>query len=372
MNLNSRTPRTWSDCLLIVGWILTCAALVRAAPPDTDEMQVLARLFYEHRNDPLFDGSVVFISGIPLISSDPGCVEDSQYLASALLSARGRAISQYNSQVAEKYREVERTELGRDSLGRRVRTDALNRVHARVFGEQSTLSEALFESASHPHPHAALNPTAMPSRTEVTTGLHMLRKVDQVLKKHGDLGATINELLATEVIDWHIEDRGTMTGQQCRKLIESYVPFLLHRDDRDYLVCGLGEYEENTYWMGYDLAELERRVTLGYTSGSVSFSRYFELVAENESRKEPLKIDPLFWDYESYFSVKNLSAFRLLHARDKESVTVVYAKGLDEERLESIIREETQKAREEQAAMQAERNAKRAATREREARKESD
>jgi len=321
-------------------------------------------MFYERRNDPTFDGTVRFISGVPLISADPACLATSQYATSILLWARQSAIARFHAQISDACRTALRADPGENAPTRKFRTEVFENVHTRAFGRDEILTHALFEDPSQQRPQSAADAIRVPSRSEVTTGLHVLRRVDPIIRHSAGIEG-IRELLETGAVRWRLLQRSQVSSARGQKFIDAGVPFLLHQNNDELLVCGYATHSNTVYWLSYDLAKLERRVTLGYTSGSVPFSRYLELVAENRKRDQPLEIDPLFWDYQSYFSIQNLSAFRLQPAKEEESVSAVYSDGVDEARLQLIIDEELTNARDRQAQIDAENQAIRESARHR-------
>jgi len=315
-------------------------APIEAADRDLEELE---RLFYEKRNDPTFEGKVVFLSGVPLIGADSACLPQSQYVASLLIRARGAAMARFRARVTQACKDV-RAESGATPPTGRFRADACENALGRVFGKEDVVADAVWDRDDRSRPRSLTDALRVPTKSDVTTGLELLRKVDPYVRARPSFEG-VRTVLATDGVRWHMHERSATSIEQCEKYIDTGAPFLLHRSEGDVLVCGYAQYQGTTYWMGYDPAALERRVTLGYTSGSVTYSRYLQLLEENQARSTPLKIDPLFWDFESYFSSKNLAAFRLQPAATEETTSVIYPEGIDEERLSVIVEEEMTAAR---------------------------
>lgn len=341
-NAPSTHPLRLRMSVLLLSAILAadCGTPIAAADQDLEELE---RLFYEKRNDPTFEGKVIFLSGVPLIGSDPGCLQQSQYVASFLIWARGAAYGCFHARVTEACSTV-RAEPGSMLPTGRFRADACEKTVCRVFGREDVVTDALWDRADRSRPRSLNDALLVPTKSDVTTGLQILRKVDPYVRASPSF-AGVRSVLATDSILWHMHERNATSVEQCEKYIDTGVPFLLHRSEGDALVCGYAQYQGTTYWMCYDLAKIERRVTLGYTSGSVTYSRYLQLMEDNQAQSTPLKIDPLFWDFESYFSSRNLSAFRLRPAATEETTSVIYPEGIDEERLSVIVQEEMTTAR---------------------------
>jgi len=331
--------------------------------------QALVRLMYEGQNDPDFDGEVRFLRGVPLISRAPNTRPESQYYTSLILSARHMTEGMLYPKIRQLFTEVLLQDEDARKVGRRMRMRAAGRAINLIFGKESGLAtfdpehspgNAGEDQRSHEHPHEQGTPMRIgfsASRLEVTTGLQVLFKVDAHLRNATDMKESLLGALGTEGIDWRIYNRETVDSEHCKRFISRFVPFVAHRHEGDLLVCGYCTYKGVSYLMGFDIGKIERRVTLGGGGASVTYSQYVKRKDEAQARGDDpvIKLDPLFWDYKSYFSIKNLDCFRITPVRDTEKVTALYPKGFDKEKVVSIIRDELEKAKAEYAKLIAER-----------------
>ena len=339
----------------------------------SEKLLAVERSLYENRNELMGNGKMMFLQGILLPAHDPACRPESQYLTSALISARNATQIGAQKNLRETFKAA--TQDIAPKLGRKIRLAAYNRILTRVIGERSPLAEAIPESAEPPKPQHILFPAHELnecSSSETTQGVHMLKWTDQKLRAAHDIEALATQLLQTEAIHWGIIEKSEANAEECKSIVNALSPFMLYRNDKSFIVCGYAQPDETLYWMAYDLSCLELKVTLGYTSGHVTFSRYKKLLVENQSRPNPVKITPLFWDFTSYFSIKNMGAFRLLPARDTEIVTALYLESLDDADLHRILEEELKVAIEEQNTANAEMIARKKRMLDRNRKKQSD
>jgi hypothetical protein len=337
------------------------AASVQAREPSKQEdLRVIEKLLYEKMNDPTFEGDLRFIRGVPLISGAPECANESQYLTSLVLHAKYGAQAQFLPPVAGIVSAYFNENSALLALTEPLRLQIAERVYERVLGvgragvaPGCTTPSDGDSTARHVHDHATqhhCHPLTTevrvgfsPSRSELTTGLHALREVDARLRASVDKQATVPQILATEGLSWSVYYREAKPLELCRRLIDRLIPFILHEGGRNLLVCGYANYRTTTYWMAYDLAAIERRVSIGGGSGSIPYSEFRRRESELRDR-DPL-LDPLFWDYTSYFVVPNLPAFSLVAVdREPSVITALFPGVLDEKAVTSVVEQEARAA----------------------------
>lgn len=398
---NARRPGSrmgafpWCRGVLSAGAILTALSVATWAVEPAERalaaQRELERTLYEGMFNPDFEGEVRFISAVPLISRAPDTRPASQYYTALLMQAEHSIESLFYTRVQQLFSEAVAADPQVGTMRKGFRLAAAGRVLKAVFGEREWLSafrpageeeehaeaprQAAAEGESE-HVHAdgvaahdasaelpAVVPTStdpcramlplpagfQASATEATTGLACLKRVDEALWKNGR--ADLNQILPMEAVEWRIYDRRPAPQAQYERFISRGVPFVVHRGELDYLICGLAKHADRTYLMGYDLAAIERRVSLSSSGASVTYSEYVRLADEKRAQgKDPLvEFDPLFWDYKSYFSVKNLGSFRLVPADGPETVTALYPMSLKEDQVRTIIAGELETAKEQQA-----------------------
>ena len=337
--------------------------------------QALVRLLYEGQNDPDFEGEVRFLRGVPLISRAPNTRPESQYYTSLILHARHVGEILFHAKIQQLFTQTVLEDDQSRKLSGRLRMQAAYAVLHRVLGmgDDSTTSPVgtgrpdkvpnpVDEAHAQQHTHDRLRYAPMrvgfsPTHLEVTTGLHILMNIDARLRRSPEQHAAILDAIGTTGIRWRVYDREAVNHEKCKRFLSLSIPFVAHRGEHELLVCGYAIYDGVTYLMGFDLSKIERRVSLGGGSGGMSYSQYLKRRDEVKARggNPIIELDPLFWDYKSYFSVKNLDCFRLTPLRDRETVTALYPVGLDSEKVVSIIRDELEKAKAEQAKLIAER-----------------
>jgi hypothetical protein len=352
--------------------LLLPSTAVAQSPSPTQEPQLdekaLARLLYEGQNDPDFEGEVRFLRGVPLISRAPNMRSESQYYTSLILHARHMTEGMLYAEI----RQLFTVALSQDKVvpkpSGRLRMQASNRALNRIFGKEDSLANAWVQKPipnsvedrhGHPHPHDHGQPEPMrvgfsASRLDVTTGLQTLLKVDSYMENTSDKKAALIGALGTDGVNWRIYDNETVGREHYERFISRFVPFVAHRDEGNLLVCGYCTYEGVSYLMGFDVTAIERRVSLGSSAG-MPYSKYLQVKKERLARNPNDILDPLFWDYTSFFSRKNLDCFRLTPARETENVTALYPIGFDKEKVVTIIRDELEKAKAEQAKITTER-----------------
>jgi hypothetical protein len=340
---------------LIIAPVAGALAEEPPAANTQEELRALERLLYERMNDPTFDVDLRFIRGVPLISRTSEFAPDSQYYTSLLLQARQAASSLFSNEISQFV-------LGRLDSRPDVRSLRPERVeimaHAmrRSVGDRSAgLWAALPAWGPHPHQHAPDGshshgreerapapaiPGFVVSRGEATTGLHALAVVDASLRTAADRRGALLGLLGAPGIRWQFVDRDPRPSNVLRRYIDKSIPFVLHREQGDLLVCGYARHGATTYLMGYDLMLIERKVTLSSGGGGLSYSEYRRFVREAQDPGSEMKLDPLFWDYTSYFSSTNLPSFRLVPVEGSLLVTAIYPTGIDNEFVDRILNEE--------------------------------
>lgn len=378
----------------VLAGCLTVGSLFAAEPParDLSAQRELERTLYEGMFNPDFEGEVRFISAVPLISRTPEVRPASQYYTALLMQAEYSIESLFYARVRQLFTEAVGADPEVPAMRKGLRLEAAGRVLLAVFGEREWLSAFRLaaddeehaeshrqvpdgEAADHVHAEGAPgHEHALPelsapvsaakdpcrsmiplpagfqaSHTETTTGLHCLQRVDQELWKEGR--PELSRVLPMDAVQWRVYDHEPAPPHQCERFIARGIPFVAHRGESDYLICGWAKLGERVYLMGYDLAAIERRVSLSNSGASVTYSEYVRLAEEKRGQgKDPMvELDPLFWDYKSYFSVKNLGSFRVLAADGPEVVTALYPTGLNEERVRAIIAAELGTAKQQQA-----------------------
>ena len=367
MNLNSREGLLHLAALIASLFGVASAHLQADTPKPRKaaevDLQMLERILYEEGSKPDFEGEMHFIPGVPLISRTPDTLPESQYLTSLILHGRHVAEGMLHAPLQQQYFRVisERDEYRR--LTGRIKSQVAAIVFHRIFGVGGDLTPPIAgiqgsmkdATADHdhdhgdsPHPHGHhqhYSPTPVgysSSLHEVTTGLHALLKVDARLRKAHEQRVAITGLVGTSAIEWRIYERENLKREHYKRFLSRSVPFVAHRRDGEILVCGYATYKGATFLMAFDLAKIERRVSLG-GGGSVTYSEYLKL-KQAEAGNPAIGLDPLFWDYTSYFSSRNLDCFLLSPALDVETITALYPIDLDAEAVSAIITEELRKA----------------------------
>jgi len=343
-----------------------------------EDLEALARLLYERMNDPTFRGEVRFIRSVPLISSTPDIRSSSQYYTSLILHARHVTEALFHGQVNQLFVKALQADSQAQGVGTRFRMQAATRVLEEVFGRGDELTPDVTGVRENDHPnderrhhHQHYASTAVgfkPTRLEQTTGLHALKTIDERLRRGGEPHAELINAIGTKGVEWRIYDHEAVDADQCKRFIARSIPFVTHRDRGALLVCGYATYEGTTYLMAFDLATIERRVSLGTGGGGgMTYSEYRELEKQVRDRDPIVELDPLFWDYKSYFSVKNLACFRLTPVRSSETVTAIYPAKLREPEVSALISVELDRAKREHEGMIEERLARKRAQLQREA-----
>lgn len=330
---------------------------------DTTDHKALAAVLYEKMGDPTFLGTVRFLDGVPLISRLPECEPRSQYYTSLILHASHIVQSKYLSKVSELAREEIASHNTFKSLSRAARGRTMDRIALHILGIGETGIAPVTLDAKrgepqpgHDHPHerghihdhsgtGAPRPVGyVPSKLEVTTGMHALLYVDEQLKKNQQQRLDLDALLQTHGIGWQIIDEEERPLGFCRRLVDRFIPFVLHSADGPLLVCGYADVDNDVFLMAFDLGSIERRVSLNSSGASLTYSEYQELKASLRAQDPAVALDPLFWDYKSYFSRKNLPCFRLIRASDQLRITAIYTTGIEEKEVRRIALAELQRA----------------------------
>ncbi|GFO81510.1 MAG: hypothetical protein A49_11370 [Methyloceanibacter sp.] len=338
------------------------------------DLQTLERVLYEEGNKPDFEGEMHFIPGVPLISRTPDTLPESQYLTSLILHARHVAEGMLHAPLQQQYVQVTSESNENRNLTGRIKSQVAAVVFQRVFGAGGDLTPPIagiqgsmkgagghhdhdHGDMPHSHSHQHYSPTPVgysSSLLEVTTGLHALLKVDARLREAQEQRVAITDLIGTSAIVWRVFEHEKVDREHYERFLSRSVPFVAHRRDGDFLVCGYATYKGSTFLMAFDLATIERRVSLG-GGGSVTYSEYLKLKQTAAARDPAIGLDPLFWDYTSYFSSRNLDCFLLSPADSVETITALYPIGLDTEKVSQIITDELQKAQVIEQRQQAER-----------------
>lgn len=313
---------------------------------DAAERDRLATLFYARSLDPALEGEVHFLRHVPLIAPAPDCAPSSQYWTSLVIYARRTCRRLFFEHVEKAFRVAAKQDATYQGLPERAKSEVPWRIINEALGplDDSLIPPDLRKPAGHQRVQAAAAPHAPDEAGVETAGAYALRTVDARLKRTSDHASELRSLLHTKAVRWQVIRREKATMEQCVSNLRRHSPFISHRDNNEYLICGFARHEDTLYLMGFNLAQVEKRIVLGTGGISVPYSEFLRIRDEAHARDPNIKFRPLVLDYGSYFSVKNLSAFRILPARPVESISALYPEEFDEDAIRRLITSEFEKA----------------------------
>jgi len=321
-----------------------------------EEHERLVQLFYDRLGAPNA-ADVTFIREVQLISSVPDCQRSSQYWTGLVVYGRLLCRSTFLERLEQTVREWIDGDADLKSLPRDARRELMFRVLGAVLGPlvEAEIPEDLASNGSF-RDFAGRSVRLVRRGADgvvVTPGMDALRTVDARLRATRDIDAELVSLLRTRGVRWRVLRRKEVRGEECTRLLSRRVPFVAHRGETDYMVCGFASDHGTTYLMSFDVAKSELQVVLGGGATSVPYSRFLAIEREAKARDPNITFDPHFGDYKAYFSRKNLPGFRLLPLRESEIISVLDPEDLDADVLRDIVRAEAEVTRKKLAEAQA-------------------